>query len=127
MIQLQTLLRVYDNSGAKTAKCIKVLKGSFTRKAYIGDLVVVAVQQTRKNLKKTKSKIRRGDVFLGLIIQTKKKTYRKDGHFINFSNNAVVLLNKQKKPVASRVLGPVAKEIRTQQFMKVGMLASGIL
>jgi large subunit ribosomal protein L14 len=84
MIQLQTLLRVYDNSGAKTAKCIKVLKGSFTRKAYIGDLVVVAVQQTRKNLKKTKSKIRRGDVFLGLIIQTKKKNLSKGWPFYKF-------------------------------------------
>ena len=125
MIQSQTVLRVIDNSGARTARCIKVLGGSFTRTGSVGSLVVVSVQKVRKNQKKTKMK--RGEVFLGVVVQVKKKIGRPDGHFLTFGSNAVILLNQQKKPVASRILGPVTRELRTRQFLKVGLMSSGIL
>ena len=125
MIQPQTVLRVMDNSGAKTARCIKVLGGSFTRTGSVGSLVVLSIQKVRKNQAKTRMK--RGEVFLGVVVQVKKKLSRPDGHFLGFGTNAVILLSQQRKPVASRILGPVTRELRTRQLLKVGLMSSGIL
>ena len=127
MIQNQTLLQVQDNSGAKKVKCIKILKGSFTSTTKIGGLIILTVQQLRKKVKQSKTKIQTGDIFIGLITQTKSKIHRLDGHNICFDQNTVVLLNKQYKLLSSRVLGPVSRNVRSDQFLKIGLLASGII
>ena len=99
MIQPQTLLKIIDNSGAKTARCIKVIGGSRKKFASIGDIIVVAVQQVRSR-GKYKTKVKKGEVFRAVVVQTKSKVSRYDGHKINFDINAAVLLNKQEKPIS---------------------------
>jgi large subunit ribosomal protein L14 len=126
MIQSQTLLKIIDNSGAKTARCIKVLGGSRKRSASVGDIIVVAVQQVRSR-GKYKSKVKKGEVFRAVIVQTKSKINRYDGHKIKFDINAAVLLNKQEKPISTRILSPVTQELRTQKLMKVAVLSTGLL
>ena len=123
MIQMQSLLRVADNSGACFVRCIKVLGGSKRRTAGIGDVIVVSVQEAIPN----KSKVKSGEVLKALIVRTVKGVRRSDGSVIRFDDNAVVLLNSQLQPIATRVSGPVAREIRSERFMKIVSLALEVL
>jgi large subunit ribosomal protein L14 len=113
MIQQQTILKVSDNSGAKSAKCIKVLGGFKKRFAYAGDIVVVSIQQLRNKSKRT-SKVKKGEVYKALIIRTKKRVKNKEGTFTFFNDNAVSLINKQNNPIATRIIGPVSKELKNK-------------
>ena len=126
MIQQQTILRISDNSGAKTVKCIKVLGGFKKRYATVGDMVIVSVQQLRNTSKKT-SKVLKGMVFKALIIKSKTRYKRKDGSIINLQNNSAVLLNKQGNPVGTRILGPMPKKLKKKKFIKLISLSTGIV
>ena len=126
MIQQQTILRIPDNSGAKTVKCIKVLGGFKKRYATVGDMVIVSVQQLRNTSKKT-SKVLKGMVFKALIIKSKTRYKRKDGSIINLQNNSAVLLNKQGNPVGTRILGPMPKKLKKKKFIKLISLSTGIV
>jgi large subunit ribosomal protein L14 len=124
MIQQQTILKVADNSGAKTVKCIKVL-GGFKRKfAVLGDMIIVSIQDLRNKSRNT-SKVLKGEVHKAIIIRTKKKKIKKDGSSFFFSENAVSLINKQGKPIATRILGPLPKQLRTNKFIKMASIGSG--
>lgn len=122
MIQTQTHLDVADNSGAKKVMCIKVLGGSKRRYANIGDIVVVSIKEAMPN-----GKIKKGDVSKALIVRTKSGVRRSDGSLIRFDSNAVVLLNNQLQPIGTRVFGPVTRELRTENFMKIVSLALEVL
>lgn len=125
MIQIQTLLKVADNSGGKIVRCLKILKkGQKTRYGSIGDLIVVSVQQIRSKNKLT-SKVKKGDVLYAVIVKTRYIFRRSLGLSFSFSQNAVVLLNKQLKPLATRVIGLIPKELRNNKFLKVISLSSG--
>jgi len=126
MIQTQSILTIVDNSGAKTAKCIKILGGFQRRYAYTGNTVVVAVQKIRSK-NKSKSKVKKGEVLHAVIIRTKFKKNKKDGSSFMFALNAGILINKQNKPIATRILGPVTKELKTNKLMKVASLSAGFL
>ena len=126
MIQQQTVLKVADNSGAKTVKCIKVLGGFKKKIAKLGDTIIVSVQNLRNKSKKT-SKIKKKDICKALIIRT-KSTYRKStGIFFGSSDNAVVLINKQGNPIGTRVLGPIPKILQKKSLHKFTSLASGLI
>jgi large subunit ribosomal protein L14 len=126
MVQLQTILKVSDNSGAKTAKCIKVL-GGFKRKfACPGDLIVVSIQQLR-NKSKILSKVKKGEVFKGLIIRTKKQIKKKDGLITFFNDNCVSLINKQNSPVASRIIGHVSRLLKCGKYLKFVTISAGLI
>lgn len=122
MIQMQTKLKVADNSGAKEVMCIKVLGGSKRRYAAIGDVIVVSIREAAPN-----SKIKKGDVAKAVIVRTKKEARRADGSYISFDDNAVVIINASKEPVGTRIFGPVARELRANQFMKIVSLAPEVL
>jgi large subunit ribosomal protein L14 len=122
MIQTKTQLDVADNSGARRVGCIKVLGGSRRRYASIGDIIVVSVKDAIPN-----GKIKKGEVFKALVVRTKSGVRRSDGSLIRFDNNAVVLLNNQLQPVGTRVFGPVTRELRTENFMKIVSLALEVL
>lgn len=126
MIQQQTIIKITDNSGAKTAKCIKVLSGFKKRYAYLGDLIVVSIQKLR-NKTKSKSKVTKGNVMKALIVRTKTKHKKKDGSTIYMGENSAVLLNKQSNPIATRLLGPVSKSLRKKKFVKLISIASGLV
>jgi large subunit ribosomal protein L14 len=126
MIQTQSILIINDNSGTKTAKCIKVLGGFQRRYAYLGDTIVVAVQKI-KSKNKYRAKVKKGDVLRTVITQTKFKKKRKDGLMFKFNLNAGVLVNKQNKPIATRVIGPVTKEMKINKLMKLASLSAGFL
>ena len=126
MIQQQTILRVLDNSGAKTVKCIKVLGGFKKRYAGIGDIIVVSIQQLRNNSRKT-SKVLKGMVFRALVIKTKTRYKKKDGSILQLFNNSVVLLNKQGNPVGTRILSPIPRKLKKKKFMKIVSLSTGII
>lgn len=121
MIQMQTILNVADNSGAKKVQCIKVLGGSHRRYAYIGDVIRVSIKEIIPN-----GKVKKGDVYFALIVRTKKGVRRSDGSIIRFDSNAVVLLNTQKQPIGTRVFGPVTRELR-KLFMKIVSLAPEVI
>ena len=122
MIQQQTLLKVADNSGAKYVKCIKVL-GGFKRKiAFVGDFIMVSVQKLRNKSKKT-SKVLKGDVYKAIVVRTKHKVKKNDGSFYFFTENAVSLLNKQNKILASRLLGPIPKKLKINKFLKLASIS----
>ena len=124
MIQQQTVLKVTDNSGAKNVKCIKVL-GGFKRKfAKLGNVIVVSVKNLRNRSKQT-SKVKKGEIYKALIIKTKKKKTNKDGSHIFFSSNSVSLINKQNKPLASRILGPVSKTLKKGKYSKFSNISTG--
>jgi large subunit ribosomal protein L14 len=126
MIQQQTLLKVVDNSGAKTAKCIKVL-GGFKRKfAYLGNIIIVSICQLR-NKSKTTSKVQKGEIYKALIVRTKTKTRRKDGSSVFFKNNCVSLINKQGNPIATRIVGPIPKSLKKKKFMKFTSISAGFI
>jgi len=124
MIQMQSLLDVADNSGGRTVMCIKVLGGSKRRYARIGDLIKVSVKEAIPQTKG--SKIKKGDVLLGVVVRTKKEIRREDGSAIRFDRNAIVLVNQQKQPIGTRIFGPVTRELRAN-FMKIISLAPEVL
>ncbi|MEO8167039.1 MAG: 50S ribosomal protein L14 [bacterium] len=122
MIQEETNLTVADNSGAKKVRCIRVLGGSDRRYAGLGDLVVVSVKSAIPG-----AGVKKGEVAKGVIVRTRKETRRKDGSFIRFDENAIVLLNDAGEPRGSRIFGPVARELRERQYMKIVSLAPEVL
>ncbi len=122
MIQMSTNLTVADNSGAKRVQCIKVLGGSKKRFAHLGDIIVVSVKEAIPN-----SKIQKGKVYRAVIVRTIKEVARKDGTLIRFDDNSVVLLNASHEPIGTRIFGPVARELRTKQFMKIISMAPEVL
>lgn len=122
MIQMETVLDVADNSGAKTVKCIKVLGGSKRRYASIGDVIVIAVQTALPN-----AKIKKGEVHKAVIVRTRKETMRGDGTVIRFDTNSAVLINAQLQPIGTRIFGPVARELRNKNFMRIVSLAPEVL
>ena len=126
MIQQQTILRVTDNSGAKTVKCIKVLNGFNRRVAVLGDIIIVSVQKLRNKARIT-SKVKKGEIHRAIIIRTKKQIVKKDGATIFFKSNAVSLINKQGKPIASRIIGPVPKVLKKKKKIKFATLSSGFI
>ena len=128
MIQQQTILKVLDNSGAKTVKCIKVLGGFKKRYARLGDIIVVAIQELR-NKSKITSKVKKGEVHKALIIQTKCKYKKKDGAIMSFDNNknAVVLINKKGNPVATRITEPLPFVLKKKKLVKFISISPGIL
>ena len=126
MIQHQTILKVADNSGAKTVKCIKVLGGFKKRYARLGDIIVVSVQQLRNKSKKT-SKVLKGGVFRALVIRTKTQYKKKDGSSFALSENSVTLINKQGNPIGTRILGPIPKILKKKKFMKFVSLSIGLI
>ena len=122
MIQTETNLSIADNSGAKRVQCIKVLGGSKRRFASIGDIVVVSIKDAIP-----RGKVKKGEVFKAVIVRTKKDFGRSDGTSIRFDKNAAVLLDKQEEPIATRIFGPVTRELRTKKFMKIISLAPEVL
>jgi len=122
MIQVESNLEVADNSGAKRVACIKVLGGSKRRYASVGDIIVVSVKDAMPH-----SKVKKGDVVQAVIVRTAKEVRRPDGSYIKFDTNAAVLLNKQGEPVGTRIFGPVARELRGKNFMKIVSLAPEVL
>jgi large subunit ribosomal protein L14 len=122
MIQMQTYLRVADNTGAKQLMCIKVLGGSRRRYATIGDVVVASVKEAAPN-----SRIKAGDVVRAVIVRTAKEVGRPDGSYIKFDENAAVLIDTKKEPIGTRIFGPVGRELRARQFIKILSLAPEVL
>jgi large subunit ribosomal protein L14 len=122
MIQTQTRLKVADNSGAKLLYCIKVLGGSKRRYASVGDIIVVSVKEAMPN-----SKVKKGDVVRAVIVRTAKGLRRPDGSYIKFDDNSAVLINQQMEPIGTRIFGPVARELRAKNFMKIISLAPEVL
>lgn len=122
MIQMQSMLDVADNSGARRVMCIKVLGGSKRRYAGIGDVIVVSVQEAIP-----RGKVKKGEVLKAVIVRTAKGVRRPDGSVIRFDKNAAVLLNNQLQPIGTRIFGPVTRELRGEQFMKIISLALEVL
>ncbi|MDY6971641.1 MAG: 50S ribosomal protein L14 [Thermodesulfobacteriota bacterium] len=122
MIQTQTRLKVADNSGAKLLSCIKVLGGSRRRYASVGDIIVVSVKEAMPN-----SKVKKGDVARAVIVRTAKEIRRPDGSYIKFDDNSAVLITQQREPIGTRIFGPVARELRAKNFMKIISLAPEVL
>nr|AEP20723.1 ribosomal protein L14 [Kryptoperidinium foliaceum endosymbiont] len=118
MIQQETILKVADNSGAKTVKCIKVLGGFKKRYAGLGDIIVISVQQLRNKSKST-SKVLKGGVFRALVVRTKKRYKKRDGSVFLLEENAVALINKQGNPIGTRILGPVPKSFKEKKIYKI--------
>ena len=122
MIQMQTILSVADNSGAKRLQCIKVLGGSGRRTASVGDIIVVSVKEAMP-----RAKVKKGEVLRAVIVRTAKEIGRKDGSYIKFDDNAAVLISPQREPIGTRIFGPVARELRAKRFMKIISLAPEVL
>jgi len=122
MIQMQTLLTVADNSGAKLVQCIKVLGGSKRRYANIGDVIKVSVKEAIP-----RGKVKKGDVYDAVIVRTRKGVRRDDGSLIRFDTNAAVLLDTKREVIGTRIFGPVTRELRSEQFMKIISLAPEVL
>ena len=122
MIQMQSRLRVADNSGAREVMCIKVLGGTKRRWASIGDIIVVSVKEALPN-----SKVKKGDVAKAVIVRTRKEARRRDGTYIRFDQNAAVVINDAMEPVGTRVFGPVARELREKKFLKIVSLAPEVI
>ncbi len=122
MIQMQTVLNVADNSGAKKVACIKVLGGSKRRFASLGDIIVVSVKEALPN-----SKVKKGDVMKAVVVRTVKDVRRPDGSYLKFDDNSAVLINNQKEPIGTRIFGPVARELRAKDFTKIISLAPEVL
>lgn len=122
MIQVESRLTVADNSGAKEVACLKVLGGSKRRYASVGDIIVVSIKDAMPH-----SKVKKGDVMQAVIVRTSKEVRRADGSYIRFDDNAAVLLSKQGEPVGTRIFGPVARELRANNYMKIVSLAPEVL
>jgi len=122
MIQMQTMLDVADNSGARRLQCIKVLGGSHRRYARIGDVIKVSVKEAIP-----RGKVKKGEVYSAVVVRTRKGVRRPDGSLIRFDGNAAVLLNQQLQPIGTRIFGPVTRELRGGRFMKIISLAPEVL
>jgi len=122
MIQVESRLKAADNSGAKELYCIKVLGGTRKRYATVGDIIIVSIKDAIPN-----SKVKKGDVAKAVIVRTKKEVKRPDGSYIKFDDNSAVLINQQKEPIGTRIFGPVARELRAKNFMKIVSLAPEVL
>ena len=120
MIQQQTVLSVLDNSGAKKVKCVKVLGGYKKKSASLGDNIVVSVKELRNKFKST-SKVRKGEIHRAVILKTKSKIRNKDGSIAFFSDNCVCLINKQLKPIGTRITGPISKNLKNKNFKLVSL------
>jgi large subunit ribosomal protein L14 len=122
MIQPQTRLKVADNSGAKEIMCIRVLGGSFRRDGSIGDIIVASVKTATPG-----GTVKKGDVVKAVVVRMRKQKRRPDGSYIRFDDNAAVIINEQKMPRGTRIFGPVARELREKDFMKIVSLAPEVL
>jgi|TARA_B110000046_G_scaffold161261_1_gene174879 large subunit ribosomal protein L14 len=122
MVQQESRLKVADNSGAKEVLCIRVLGGTKKRYAYIGDTIVVSIKSAISS-----SSVKKGTVSKAVVVRTKKEIRRKDGSYVRFEDNAAVLLNENNEPKGTRIFGPVARELREKQFMKIVSLAPEVL
>jgi large subunit ribosomal protein L14 len=122
MIQQESMLKVADNSGAKLVKCIKVLGGSRRRYASIGDIIVVSVREALPN-----GSIKKGNILKGVIVRVNREYRREDGSYIRFDDNAIVIIDSNNNPRGTRVFGPVARELRESNFMKIVSLAPEVL
>ena len=122
MIQMSSVLEVADNSGAKRVQCVKVLGGSKRRYAGLGDVIVVSVKEAIPE-----GNVKKGAVVKGVIVRTKRDSRRPDGSYIRFDQNAIVLINAQGEPIGTRIFGPVARELRWKEYMKIISLAPEVL
>jgi large subunit ribosomal protein L14 len=122
MIQMKTKLEVADNSGARLVQCIKVLGGSRRKYASIGDVIVVAVKEAIPA-----AKVKKGEVKQAVVVRTKKEVLRKDGSYIRFDDNSAVLISPDREPIGTRIFGPVARELRARNFMKIISLAPEVI
>jgi large subunit ribosomal protein L14 len=122
MIQVQTVLDVADNSGAKVVQCIKVLGGSRRRYAQLGDVIVVCVKEALPD-----SKVKKGETARAVVVRTKREWRRSDGSYIKFDSNSAVIIGAQSEPIGTRIFGPVARELRSKKFMKIVSLAPEVL
>ena len=122
MIHPESRLEVADNSGAREVLCIKVLGGSKRKTASVGDIIVVSIKDAIP-----RGKVKKGEVHRAVIVRTSKEIYRQDGSAIRFDKNAAVLINKQNEPIGTRIFGPVTRELRAKQFMKIVSLAPEVL
>ena len=122
MIQPQTRLKVADNSGAKEIMCFRVLGGSFRRTAGVGDVIVASVKSATPG-----GAVNKGEVVMAVIVRTRKQYRRPDGTYIRFDDNAAVIINDQKQPKGTRIFGPVARELREKDYMKIVSLAPEVL
>ena len=122
MIQMQSIMEVADNSGARKVQCIKVLGGSHRKVASVGDIIVVSVKEALP-----RGKVKKGSVQRAVIVRTAKDIKRNDGSTIRFDRNAAVLINKSNDPIGTRIFGPVVRELRAKRFMKIVSLAPEVL
>ncbi|GAB4244658.1 MAG: 50S ribosomal protein L14 [Acidobacteriota bacterium] len=122
MIQMRTILNVADNSGARRLRCIAPIGGSAGRQAGLGDIVTASVQEATPE-----GAVKKGDVVKAVIVRMKHPTRRPDGSYIRFDENAAVVINNQREPIGTRVFGPVARELRDKQFMRIVSLAPEVL
>ena len=122
MIQMQTVLDVADNTGARSVMCIKVLGGSKRRYASIGDIIKVSMKDAAP-----RGRVKKGDVYSAVVVRTAKGVRRPDGSLVKFDNNAAVLLNNKMEPIGTRIFGPVTRELRNERFMKIVSLAPEVL
>ncbi len=122
MIQMQTVLHVADNTGARSVMCIKVLGGSRRRYASVGDVIKVSIKDAAP-----RGRVKKGDVYNAVVVRTAKGVRRPDGSLVKFDNNAAVLLNNKLEPIGTRIFGPVTRELRSERFMKIVSLAPEVL
>ena len=122
MIQQESILRITDNTGAKSALCIRVLGGSKRRYAGVGDVIVATIKDAIPN-----AAIKKGEIVEAVVVRTVKETRRKDGSYIRFEDNAAVLINQQGEPRGTRIFGPVGRELREKKYMKIVSLAPEVL
>lgn len=122
MVQVETVLDVADNSGARAVRCIRVLGGTRRRYASVGDEIIVSVREAQPN-----TKVKKGDIMRAVIVRTAKEIGRQDGSYIRFDTNSAVLLDNQHEPIGTRIFGPVARELRAKRFMKIISLAPEVL
>lgn len=122
MIKVETILDVADNSGAKKILCFRILGGSKRKSASVGDIIVVSIKEAVPE-----SKVKKGDVHRAVIVRTRKEVRRPDGSYIRFDNNAAVIINEAREPIGTRIFGPIARELRGKNFMKIVSLAPEVL
>jgi large subunit ribosomal protein L14 len=122
MVQVESILDVADNSGARKVRCVHVLGGTRRRYASVGDEIVVSIREAIPN-----AKVKKGDVMRAVIVRTAKEIGRPDGSYIRFDTNSAVLLDNQREPIGTRIFGPVARELRAKRFMKIISLAPEVL
>ena len=122
MIQQESILRIVDNTGAKSALCIRVLGGSKRRYARVGDVIVVTVKVAIPN-----ASVKKGDVAKAVVVRTSKEMRRRDGSYVRFDDNAAVLINPNGEPLGTRIFGPVGRELRERKYMKIVSLAPEVL